>query len=731
MAIIKKVTVDFETQSDINLKKCGAYEYSMSKETIVLCMAFKANWSDKCNLFAITQINKHWNYQSASFQDLWRGWILNPEVVFTAHNAFFEQCIYNNVLVRRCGWPSIPINKWRCTAAKAAACAIPRNLADAGLVMRLSTQKDLEGHKVMMKLCKPTSAWKAWNDANKELAAGRRIGPKKRAIAERSEPSKYWTPTSAPDDFATLYRYCKIDVLAEEKLDESLPDLTNQEQKLWVVDQKINLRGIAVDIPLVNKISSIMAAESKVMVKELDILTMGLVSSGNARAAILDFLTLEGIEMPNLRAKTVDEFLSNGKVTGDAKIILEIRRALAKSSTAKYQTFQRRAATDGRVRDLLLYCGAARTGRWGGVGIQPQNFPRGIIKDIFEAIERIKNCSVEDLKMLYGENLMPLFSSVLRGMFVSSPGYDLFVEDYNAIECRVLWWLAGHEKGLQKFRDGVDPYKIRAAAIYKKSVLEITDDERQVGKAAELGCGYQMGNKKFVTSAWDVYRAKVTSDIAKVAVTSYRDDNWPVVEMWEHYQEAAILATENPGNVYKVRLVKFVREKRWLFIILPSGRRLAYADPKVIWAPVYKLTKKGEDERFAGNPNALKIALELGFKVESKFQTKRLTYWEVNQMARKADCVIPKWSLENTYGGKIVENVVQAVSRDLLAEAIVRADKAGFNVLMHSHDELVSEAPAGKFKRDDFKNIMEVLPTWAMGLPLKSGGWVGDRYKKG
>lgn len=725
-----KITKDFETQSECDLKKSGAFEYSMHPTTRVLCMAFKFPHYKNALLFKFEQMQKPYKSFSPEFRIIWERAIKEPQFIFSAHNSFFETCIYNNVLVRRLGWPTIPIEKRRCTAAKAAAMAIPRNLADAGAVMKLKVQKDYEGHRVMLKLCKPTSAWKQWNDVQNELKAGRRLGFKKQKIAEKEEPLKFWTPETAPHDFSVLYKYCMIDVESEEQLDNALPDLNPFEQKLWFIDQKINLRGIKVDMDVVNKISGIMEAENRTMNNELDILTMGLVSSGNARNAILDFLTVEGLEMPDLRAKTVDDFLANGKATGDAKKILEIRRALSKSSTAKYHTFQRRAKTDGRVRDLLLYHGAS-TGRWGGVGIQPQNFPRGIIKNIFEAIDRIKTCTVDELKLLYGENLMPLFSSVLRGMFVSTPGMEMHVQDWNAIECRITFWLAGHEEGLQMFRDGRDPYKEMAVDIYTKGLLDINDDERQVGKAAVLGCGFQMGEKKFITSAWDVYRARVTKEVSRIAVKAYRKKHYPVTEMWANYNDAAIQAVENPSKKYRVGKVKFYMEGNFLKIELPSTRKLAYAYPKIEMGTVVKMKEKDGEINYVSNVSDFKAALSRGAKKVDSFKSKRLTYMAVNHKAKKIDCEIPKWTREKTYGGKLTENIVQAVARDLLAAAIVRADKYRYDVLMHSHDEMVSEKAPNPMNEKGYKRIMEMLPAWAEGLPLKASGWMGDRYKKG
>jgi len=736
-----KITVDFETRSRTNLKKTGAFEYSKCPSTIATCLAYKPK-GGPVTLWDFHQMQKPFSEFPWQFQKAWKEWIESSDVLFVAHNAFFEECIYNNVLVARLGWPKIPLYKWRCTAAKAAAVAIPRNLADAGAVMKLRVQKDFEGHRVMMKLCKPTSAHNAWKKALEKAQARGHDEVVDQLWNE--EPPEFWTPETAPEDFQTLYKYCKIDVLAEELLDESLPDLNFFEQKLWFLDQKINWRGVQVDMPVVNKISEIMSRESKIMGKELDSLTMGLVSSGNARNQILEFLKMEEIELPDLKAKTVDDFLKNGKVTGDAKKLLEIRRALSKASTAKYQKFQWCAASDGRVRDLFLYHGAS-TGRWGGKNVQPQNFPRGIIKDIDEAIFRIKDAELEDLKLLYGQNLMPLFSSVLRGMFVASPGHELFVEDLNAIETRVLWWLASHQEGLSMFHKGEDPYKHQASAIFRKSVLEITDDERQVGKAAVLGCGYQMGPKKFMTSAWDVYRAKVDLDLAKVAVTAYRELHYPVTELWEKYNNACIFAVENPGRRYRVGAVRFFFEKGFLWIELPSGRRLAYKDPSVSFSKTFVMTgisDTGDDDTiYAASADMYRDAIQKGYKKTNEFMSKRLKYFAVNHKAKKVDCIIPKWTQEATYGGKIAENIVQAVSRDVLAEGMIRAEKKGFCVLMHSHDEMVSEAPINKFKKvfdskgvlycPEYREILETAPTWAGGLPLKASGWVGLRYRKG
>lgn len=731
--LIKKVHADFETQASVDLKKTGAYEYSKHHETRAMCFAFKHPSWPRPKLIPYRMIELPWNALPLSVREPWQRWALDPEIVFVAHNATFEQCIYNNVLVPL-GWPVLPIEKWRCTAAKAAAVAIPRNLAGAGAVMQTHTQKDFEGHRIMLRLCKPTAAYIKWEKKVEKLLSAWAKTKHHLTDAElRAEvgdaPPKFWTPETAPDDFKKLYHYCKIDVLAEELLDKALPDLPPTEQALWFIDQKINLRGVRIDMPLVEKVFDTMRSESKAMVKELDVLTMGLVSSGHKRKAILDFLEIEGIALPNLRSATVAEFIANGKVTGDAKAVLKIRQALSKSSTAKYQSLINTAASDGRVRDILLF-NAASTGRWGGKGVQPQNLPRGgIIKDIYSAIDDIKTLEIEDLKMLYGRNLMPLFSSVIRGVFIASEGYEMFVQDYAGVELRVLWWLARHEKGLAMLKNGIDPYRAMASRIFNVALEEVTDAQRQVGKAAVLGCGFGMGAKKFITSAKDVYRADVTKDLAKLAVSAYREEHWPVAELWSEYDQAAMSAVEYPSANYRVGLVSFRTEGRFLKITLPSGRKLSYCDPKLVWRENFKMLDK-DDDMVICRAHQVKAYEAEGYNVVKTFQLPRLEYFAVNHQARKEDCVIPKWAREATYGGKITENIVQAVARDLLANAIVQADIEGFDVLMHSHDELVCEAPKNVFSERHYQLTMESLPTWAAGLPLKAEGWKNTRYRK-
>lgn len=635
----------------------------------------------------------------------WKAWIVQGHE-FSAHNAFFEFCIYTNILVKRYGWPSIPFRQFRCTAAKAAACALPRNLEGAGAAMRLSTQKDKRGYVAMMATCKPTKQWNAWTKARAEIKAGKKVGPKKIALANQKEPPVFLEPEANPGVWETLYTYCMIDVQTEELLDIALPDLIPNEQEIWFLNQQLNWRGVRIDIPLVKKIVGILEIESKKKLEELDDLTIGLVTKPGARRSILEFLALDGIELPDIRAKTVEDAIQKGGLSPDMNRLLEIRQALSKTSTKKYQAFLDRAGTDDRVRDILLYHGAS-TGRDTGTGIQVHNFPRGAIRVDYSRpyahVENVVQHDSEMLKLFYGEDALPvLFSSILRNMIIPSEGKELFVADFSKIEVAVLWWITGNEPGLKILRAGLDPYIYMAASNTGKSYKDVERavergekwaiDARQLGKAQVLGCGFGMGWENFMGTAFDQYRLKLNEEQSREAVRLYRTQNEAVPIAWKNYERAAIEAVES-GSRVTISGCRFHCEKGFLWITLPSDRRLAYREPETLW----RETEYGPQ--------------------------KTLQFQAVNSKTKA-------WGPERTWGGKITENIVQAIARDLMMPAMVRLEKAKYPALLMVHDEGLCERKIGKGSSEEFTRIMCQSPGWAMGLPIEAKGWVGPRYRK-
>lgn len=730
----KRVKMDFETRSAVNLKTAGAYKYSLDPSTRPTCLAFKVIGEPTLYFLPFQVVGRPWAQLPQKLRDVWTG-LIEEGAEFSAHNAFFETCIYKNVLVARYGWPDIPFRNFRCTAAKAAACALPRNLEGAGEAMSLRIQKDKRGHAAVMATCKPTAQWNNWK---------KRFDKGKAEVWE--EPPMFREPDTDPEVFDVLYRYCKIDVLAEEQLDHALPDLNPEEQEIWFLNQKLNWRGLRIDIPTVKKIVDIMRVESKKKLKELDSLTMGLVTKPGARKSILEFLALEGIELADLRAKTVDDALKAENISDDMKQLLEIRKALSKTSTKKYEGMLARANDDWRVRDILMYHGAS-TGRDTGTGIQPHNFPRGVIKiekdRPYAAVEDVVECDHEMLQLLYGESLAMLFSSILRNMIIPSEGKELFVADFSKIEVAVVWWLSGNEAGLDILRAGKDPYIYQAAANLGKSYEEIEKavnneeawamDARQLGKAQILGCGFGMGWMKFKATAFDQYRLKLTNKQSRHAVKSYREANAAVPELWENYELAAIAAIEEPGQAFKTGRCTFFVRNGFLWAELPSGRRLAYRNPSIGWrVREYEVFEYKVGGTWISQEDAEDYCEDKGIELESleeRVETRKgrpqktVEFWAVNSKTKK-------WNQERTWGGTLTENIVQATARDLMMPAMVRLEKSGYHALLMVHDEGICEKEIGQGSIDEFVKILCAPPKWADGLPLDAKGWKGPRYRK-
>lgn len=697
--VIKRVTKDFETRSQVDLKKHGAYYYSLDPSTKPTCLAFKIHGNPKVYFLDYEKINRQWVMLPQEFRSLWIG-LINDEYEFTAHNSFFERCIYDNILVARYNWPPIEPTLRRCTAAKAASCALPRSLDGVGEALKLSIQKDRRGYAAMMATCKPTKQYKAWQKAVFEVKNGKRVGAKKLLLSKQSAPPMFLEPEDSPEIWNTLYTYCKIDVRTEELLDTTLPDLSPQEQKVWHLNQKLNWRGIRVDIPVTQKIVDLMESESTKKLQELDKLTMGLVTKPGARKSILDFLELDGIILPDIRAKTIQDELEGFSLTDDARALLEIRKALSKTSTKKYQSFLNRAVHDNRIRDIQLYHGAS-TGRDSGSGIQIQNFPRRLIpqKEVEYVLEMFKDSNTEGIiewvEYFYG-NASMVFSSLLRSMILPTKGYELFVADFSKIEVAVLWWLSDNVPGLKILRENRDPYKYMAAVNTGKPYDEIEDegDARQLGKAQILGCGFGMGAPKFKTTAWDMFRLKLTDEQSKLAVQNYRNQNSAVPILWKAYEQAAISVTKNgEGSITYAGKCKFFIKDKFLWVELPSRRRLAYREPQLSW----RETDYGPRQT--------------------------LEFWAVNSKTKK-------WSLERSWGGTLAENITQAVARDLLMYGMLRLEKTGYDPLFSVHDELICQKLIGQGNIDEYSKILCEVPTWGVNMPIEAKGWVGPRYRK-
>jgi len=713
----RKIVFDFETRSVSNLKREGAFKYGLDPSTQPTCLAFKIAGAPKVYFLDFKLVNAYWRDLPSSLKSLWQGFV-NEGALFVAHNAGFETAIYKLILVGRYGWPDIPFNSFRCTAAKAAACGLPRSLEGAGSALNLNVQKDKRGFVAMMATCKPTKAYNAWLKAVYEVDAGKRVSEKKRALAYSPPPKKFLEYDDNPQVWETLYEYCKIDILTEEALDNALPDLIESEQRVWFLNQQINWRGFRCDTSTIFKIKSIMDRDSKIKLEELDALTMGLVTKPGARASILEFLALEGIELPDIRANTVANALKNGDLPDDMRRLLTIRQELSKTSNKKYQAFLDRAhRIDDRCRDILLYCGA-HTGRDAGTGINPQNFPRGLIKlpkdNPYSAINNVVAQNSDMLKLLYGDNLTILFSALLRNMLIPASGNEFFVADFAKIEVAVLWWMSGNKPGLDILNAGKDPYIYQAASNLNCDYdeVDLEGDSRQLGKAQTLGAGFGCAWKKFRDLANDQYGLKLTNRQAVDAIKSYREANKAVPEMWKALNDAAISTIET-GKPSTACMCKLTLSKGFLWIELPSGRKLAYLKPRIVWS--------------AFQYEVLEVCSKTGKDIVVTRDGKPRKSIEYLGLAKnKKDLA---WT--RTHGGVLTENVVQACARDLMAHACLRLEAKKYQVVLTVHDEVISERKIGEGSLEEYIAIMTARPPWVNELlPIGASGWVGERYRK-
>lgn len=685
-----KATVDFETRSACSLKNCGAWKYSLDPSTEVLCLAYRlpvmpvgavALWHPSFMSLGIEE-----GGDVASLLELF-AWI-DGGGLLEAHNAAFEQAIWTNILAPCYGFPLVPPASWRCSAAKAAAHALPRKLAEAGAALHVAVLKDDAGHKLMLKLSKPRKPRKKEREA---WAA--RYG------LSSIHPRVYFEDSSL---FQQLWDYCRQDVLAEEALSARLDDLNPQETQYYLLDQRMNQRGFQLDLEAVETALSLITAETTTLNAELTTLTHGAVTRATQRERLKDWLGTEGVILDDTQGTTIDSCLaadassiySQGELSVAARRALEILRTLGRSSTAKYETMRDWACPDGRVRGGLLYHGAT-TGRWTGSGVQPHNFPKGTIKgfDMEAAWDLIKSGDITAIASTY-PSVMEALACALRGAIIAKKGKQLYVADYASIEARVLLWLAKDDTGLTLFRTGQDIYCDMAASIYDRPITKADTAERSMGKVAILGLGYQMGGSKFQETC-ATFGITIDEEFATQVVTAYREKYWRVKQLWTDVEDAALRAMSSKGATIPCGAVQWLREGTFLYCILPSGRRLAYPFPEV---------------RERQTPwGATKMAL---------------TYKSVNAYSRQ-------WTRETTYGGKLVENIVQAIARDILAAALQRCEESGVYVpVLSVHDEILAEAIQGTGSVLEFEQLLTTLPRWACGLPIAAEGWQGRRYHK-
>lgn len=584
-----------------------------------------------------------------------------------AWNAQFERVMWR-IMVSRYGWPEPKLHQWTCSMALAATYGLPLSLDQACKALGTGHAKDTEGHNLMLRMCRP-----------------RRVDDDGKVV--------WW------DDPAKLLRlesYCKQDVRTERDIALRL-QWPEGERRVWLFDQAINDRGVGLDRALAAAAVDCASAAVAQANEELLALTDGRVSVTHA-ADMTGWLKDQGVPAASVAKASVVELLKT-ELSSDVRRVLEIRQESGRSSVAKFQKMLACASSGDRLRGLLQYHGA-HTGRWAGRLVQPQNFPRGTVSDIESYIPAVLARNIEAIDLT--APTVEVLSSLLRSTLVPTPGKRFFVADFAAIEARVLAWLARQEDMLESFRANEDLYRQFAGGIYGVDPASIakTSKERLLGKQAILGLGYQMGWKRFIDAAKSTYDLDVTPELAQTSVRAYRDKYSSIRRLWGSLEAAVVRAVGSPGDCVRIPQgrVSFRLVGEWLTCELPSGRYLRYHMPIL-----------GEREVPWSTPAEPEMKPEV-------------TVMGLNSMTRK-------WERYALYGGLITENIVQAISRDLLVESMLRVEAAGYEVVLTVHDEVVAEAlPHRSLK--EFECLMREVPAWADGCPVEVEGWSGERYKK-
>ena len=684
---IDTLYLDLETYSKIDIKRAGTYKYAEHSE--ILLFAYAAD-DRPARVIDVThdpagkvKINK----------------LLSAAQTIVAHNSMFDRTVLNYNACKTA------IDSWRDTMVTAFSHSLMGGLDALCGLMGISEDvaKSKDGKALIRLFCKPQKVTK-------------------------NQPHARATRDTHPEEWQRFIEYARLDVEAMRAVDKKLPNWNMPiEHRHWQLDQKINDRGFKVDLELVTGAQKAIDIEMLQLAADTDAATDGVVSSTTQRAALLDHLLAEfNLDLPDLTKATVEAALADKGTPRGARYLLNNRLQASTTSTSKYKALENSVNSDGRLRGTLQFAGASRTGRWAGRTFQPQNLPRPTYDNdyIEQGIEALKNGCAE---VLY-DNIMELTSSAIRGCIVAADGAKFCVSDLSNIEGRAQSWLADEEWKIQAFYDfdrgaGPDLYKLAYAKAFGVPHQSVTKDQRQIGKVMELALGYGGGVGAFVTfatayaidldalatSMWhtlphdDVEAAKswlkmrkndpsydaVISDRAFVLCDTlkrmWRKAHPNINNLWYALEDAAKMAITNPRETYSAGKLAARRDGAWLRIRLPSGRYLCYPSPRVVDG---QIQYKGKNDK--------------------------------NQ-----------WCYLTTYGGKLFENICQAMSRDILAENMHAIDDAGYAIVLTIHDEVICETPdKPEFNDEHLSELLATNPDWCIDMPLAAAGFQSYRYRK-
>ena len=654
---MQTLTIDIETFSSIDIKKAGLYKYVQSPDFEILLFAYSLT-GQPTQIVDLAQGEQMPIHIIEALAD--------PFVTKRAYNAAFEWYALSKFFYT-------PLEQWQCTMFHGLYCGYTAGLGPTAVALGLPQDKRKlsTGSALIRLFCTPTTPTK-------------RNGERIRTL-----------PHHEPEKWELFKAYCVQDVEVEKEISSRLKNfpIPVTEQQLWVLDQKINARGVAIDRYLVDGALQIDALSTNVLTIEASNITK--LENPNSAQQLTEWLSTKGIQVDNLQKETVSNLIK--ETSGEVKRVLEIRQELSKTSVKKYQAMVAAVCDDGRVRGLLQHYGANRTGRWAGRLVQVQNLPRNYIETLDTARELVCQRKTDALKFIYG-NIPDTLSQLIRTAFVPSKGRTLLISDFSAIEARVIAWLAQEQWRLDVFNTHGKIYEASASQMFGVPIECIQKGNpeyalRQKGKVAELALGYQGAAGALISMG--ALNNGLTEEELPDIVRRWRSANRRIVDLW-YSLENATLQVLRTGQPVGVKSLLFARESDivngldFLTITLPSGRKLFYVKP---------------------------------FIADNDFGKEAIHYWGMDQTTKK-------WTQLSTYGGKLVENVVQAIARDCLSETLFRLERAGYETVMHIHDEVVLDVPVHLADLDKVASIMGAPIAWAPGLPLNAEGFISAYYKK-
>ncbi|WP_252227998.1 DNA polymerase [Clostridium sp. ZBS3] len=649
------LSIDVETYCDLDIRNVGAYRYCEHPSFEILLFAYA------------------FNYEPVEIIDLKNGELLpkeveealnNPNIIKAAFNANFER----NSIYQFYGFPTPP-KQWQCTMIKALTLGLPGSLDMVGKAMHFEEdkQKMKEGKALIQYFCKPCKPTKVNKGRRRNL------------------------PEHSPEKWETFKLYCKQDVEVEREIRNKLDryQTTTKEKLLWDLDQDINDRGVNLDLALAENAIECDEQFKERMVEEAKELTE--LDNPNSLTQLKKWIGEKvGYAVGSITKDTIPTLIRDAEFQNNKEVkrMLELRQLMGKTSTKKYQTMLNMKCDDGRIRGILQFYGANRTGRWAGRGVQVQNLPQNHLSDLDNARSLLREGKFEDLEFLF-DSIPDTLSQLIRTAFIPSEGNRFIVADFSAIEARVIAYLSSEEWRLEVFRTHGKIYEASASQMFHVPIESIKkgSDLRGKGKIAELALGY--GGSVGALTSMDKNKSIPEEELPGL-VKSWRNANPNITKFWWDCDKAAKKAIQERTTVILHHGIKFIYDPGVLFIELPSGRRLSYLRPKI---------------------------------EEGSYGSDVITYEGMQQTSKQ-------WTRLETYGPKLVENIVQAFSRDCLGETMFNVKEAGFNIAMHVHDELILDVPNGKSSVDEICELFAKPIEWAKGLPLRADGYECDYYMK-